>query len=171
MTIPSSDSGPDQGNSNEFGQSAPTRVCPHCHAQSETTAAKCPHCGKKFKGRGFASKFAMFTLVTLIVLGVLIAGCAALIGGAANEVVKEADKHAITKAEFAAVKTGETRAALEKRLGEPADTQEMDIDTSDFEGAGATQSNDCVYYSKKGDVIPTYQFCFTDDKLTTKSSY
>jgi hypothetical protein len=71
----------------------PTRVCPHCHAQSQTVGKKCPHCGKKFKKRGFAAKL-LIALVVLMVLG--IGGCATLIGGAANEIdkaVKESERN------------------------------------------------------------------------------
>lgn len=150
---------------------APTRVCPHCQAQSQQAGPKCPHCGKKYKKR---STFVtvLIILVVLFVLGV--GGCAVLIGGAATAVddaIKEEEAKGITPAQYAAIKSGMTRKAVEGKLGKPSDAQEMEIDTSDFEGKGSTTSNDCIYYQKKGELASLYQFCFTDDKLSTKASY
>ena len=44
---------------------APTKVCPHCGAMAQTTAKKCPNCGKSYKKRTLLKIF-----VGLCVLGV-----------------------------------------------------------------------------------------------------
>jgi hypothetical protein len=117
-------------------------------------------------------------LVLKIVAGILLAsllligGCAALIGGAANEASKELDKqqakNAITKQQYAAVKQRATRASVEKNFGKPEDIQESDIDLGD----GKTMSSDCIYYNAKGGTLgDMYQFCFEDGRLSSKSAY
>lgn len=149
--------------------SAPTRVCRHCSAQFSEPGKKCPHCGKKLKKRGFGFYALIFIGICMLLFG----GCIALIGGAANEVDKELKKEAakgITPAQFKSIKPKSTRAQVEKALGKPSDVQEMDIDVSEFSDK-ETQSNDCIYYQKKGEIASLYQLCFTDDVLSSTSSY
>jgi hypothetical protein len=97
---------------------------------------------------------------------ILIAGCAALVAGGANEVQKESDETAITHAQFRAVEKGSTRAAVEADLGTPSDVQESEIS-----GFGETLESDCIYYNRKGELLSMYQFCFDNGKLTSKASY
>jgi hypothetical protein len=96
----------------------------------------------------------------------LIAGCTALIGAGASEAQKESDKTAITHSEYEAVEKGWTRAEVEAKLGKPSDVQESEI-----ESLGQTYSSDCIYYNQEGEFASLYQFCFDNDKLTSKASY
>lgn len=71
---------------------APTRVCPHCSAQSAKAGPRCPHCRKKFKKR---SAFATFAIVVVVLFMLGVGGCAVLIGGAAvavDDAVKTVEK-------------------------------------------------------------------------------
>lgn len=111
-----------------------------------------------------------------VVLGVLIAGlllvggCVALIGGAANEASKEIDKeqneNAITNNQARGVKLGTARAEVERKFGPPKSDQE-----SENAGVG---SDSCIYYNiKDGEVLDQWQFCFggkgKQGKLTGKN--
>lgn len=112
-----------------------------------------------------------------LILGsvVLIAGCAALLGGAANQVQKESDKTAITPAQYSSATTGViTRREVEARFGTPQTSDEVQaegvqgIPDSDFSQA-------CIYYNREGELASLYQFCFDGTgggaKLQTKASY
>lgn len=150
---------------------APTRVCPHCHVQGDQPGPRCPHCNKKYKKR---STFATVAIVLVVLFMLGGGGCAVLIGGAAvavDEAVKEEEAKGITPAQFEAVKSRATRAQVEKQLGEPDDVQESEIDTSEFDGAVSSQSNDCIYYQRKGELASLYQLCFINNRLSSKSSY
>jgi hypothetical protein len=111
-------------------------------------------------------------LVVKIALGVilavilLIAGCTALLSAGVSEAQSESDKTAITQAEYEAVKKGSSRVEVEAMLGKPSDIQESEI-----EALGETYSSDCIYYNRDGDLASMYQFCFDNDKLTSKASY
>jgi uncharacterized protein HemX len=94
-----------------------------------------------------------------VVLGglLLIGGCVALIGGAANEAEKELDKeqneNAITNKQARSVKLGTTRAEVEQEFGPPKSDQE-----STNEGLG---DDTCIYYNVKGgEILDQWQFCF-----------
>jgi hypothetical protein len=67
--------------------SAPTKVCPNCGAQATTVEAKCPSCGKKYKQKKHTVRNVLLILAGLFIL--VVGGCAALVGGAANEVSKD----------------------------------------------------------------------------------
>lgn len=87
----------------------------------------------------------------------LIVGCVALIGGAANEVDKnikrDQNRNAITNAQARSIALGTTRRAVEAELGPPKDTQE-----SENAGLG---SDSCIYYNLKGgQLLDRWQFCF-----------
>jgi hypothetical protein len=144
----------------------PTKVCPHCGTQAQTTGKKCPSCGKGYKKRTGLKIFAGLCLLGLVA----IVGCAALIGSAANDVQNEADKHAITKAQFDAVEQGTSQSAVEKQLGTPEDSQEFE---NKF-GKAEPQGSSCIYYNEKGKDLfegSSFQFCFTERKLDSKNAY
>lgn len=102
-------------------------------------------------------------VIALIIFTVLcVGGCAALVGSAADQVQKDSDEHSITVDQFKSVKVGSSKADVIKSLGEPSDKQHMKT---------KGMSSDCIYYNIKGDVLSSYQFCFTNGSLDTKSKY
>lgn len=98
----------------------------------------------------------------------LIGGCVALLGGAANEVSKELDKdqaeHAITQEEFDALEKGQSLDAVIEKLGEPDDTQTTE--------AGRFK-NTLIYYNVEGGEFgDMFQISFNGkEKLDGKSRY
>jgi len=105
-----------------------------------------------------------------VVIVVGIVGCAALVGGTANEIdkgiKKEQNSNAITNEQARAVKLGTTRGAVESKFGPPKSDQE-----STNEGLG---DDTCIYYNVKGgEILDQWQFCFggagKGGKLTTKN--
>lgn len=156
------------------------RTCPHCHTQSYADGTKkCPHCKKKFKKHTVRNVLLGITLVLVL----MIAGCAALIGGAANEVLEELNaeqaRSAISQTEFDAVAIGTTRAAVKKSLlpAVPQDAQEFVSEGIDLgDGTVIDTSSSCIYYNMEGGSFgDTYQFCFTgaggNGTLRAKNSY
>jgi len=146
----------------------PTKICPHCGAQAQTIDKRCPNCGKKYKRRIFLK------IVLAVFVGglLLIGGCAALIGGAANEVDKELKKqqseHSITNAQARSISLGTPRREVESRFGRPGDVQEG-------ENAGLG-SDSCIYYNvRNGDILDSWQFCFDgagrNGTLSSKNRY
>lgn len=110
------------------------------------------------------------TLGILLACVILIGGCAALIGGAANEVQEESDRTAITREQYRQVKTGDTRDEVENALGEPSSANEF---STEIDGLDDPVGSSCIYYGRKGELIAAYQFCFdvNTDELESKSSY
>lgn len=109
----------------------------------------------------------------LLAATVLIVGCVALLGTAANEVDKqlttEQNTNAITLRQYRDVAIGTRKDQVVEELGEPADRQE-------FESEGflqdEPQSSSCVYYNRRGgDVGQVFQFCFDGNKLTSKNAF
>lgn len=147
--------------------SVPTKVCPHCGAQNQTAASKCPSCGKKYKRRTGLRIFAFIVGGFLL----LIVGCAVIIGAGVDEAEEEAQKHAITKAEFDSVQQGTSQSAIENRFGNPEDSQEFE--QKGF-GESAPQGSSCIYYNEEGKDLfegNSFQFCFTEQKLDSKNAY
>lgn len=149
---------------------APNKVCPHCGTMSQTTAKKCPGCGKKYK-KGTVLK----VLVGLCVLGVAaIIGCAALVGGAANEVAKQLDAeqqaHAISKSQFKALPLGTSQSSVVSQLGKKPENKQ-EFQSKSFLG-DEPQNSSCIYYNKAdGSFGDVFQLCFTNGKLDTKNAY
>lgn len=149
---------------------APTKVSPHCGAMTRTLEKRCPSCGRRYRRRTVLK-----VLLGISALGLLgIAGCAALIGGAANEAVKQLDAeqraHAISRAQFDELRLGMRQSEVEDRLGKaPEDRQE-------FEQEGVLdaepQNSSCIYYNRAGGQFgDVFQLCFTNGRLDSKNSY
>lgn len=116
--------------------------------------------------------------VLKVMLGILLAGvvmivgCAALLGTAANEVQEDSDKTAITLQQYGSAKVGQaTRSRIEADFGKPRSSDEIQaegvagIPESDF-------SQSCIYFSRKGQLASLFQFCFDGNgKLRSKASY
>ena len=93
----------------------------------------------------------------LLAVVLLIVGCMALLGGAANEVDKgikrDQNKNAITNQQARQIKIGMTKADVVDQLGKPESTQE-----GENEGLGKDQ---CLYWNLKGgEALDSWQFCF-----------
>ena len=156
------------------------RTCPHCLAQSQADGSKrCPACRKKMKKHTVRNVLLGVTAVLVLMM----AGCAALIGGAANEVVEELDAQqeasAITQAQFDAVRLGQSRAQVEQALlpKVPQDEQELSssVDLPAELGGSVDSSSACLYYYKEAGDFDLFQLCFDGvggtARLTSKNSY
>lgn len=155
--------------SDEEKPAVPNKVCPHCGAMNQTVFEKCPSCGKKYKKRSGFKTFAIVAGAGLLVLIVAIVGCAALIGVGVEEATDEAQEHAISRAEFNSVEQGTTQGAIEKRFGEPEDSQEFEQ-----KFGGQVTGSSCIYYNETGQELfegDSYQFCFTEGRLDSKNAY
>lgn len=126
-----------------------------------------PH--KPKKPRIFLKVF----LAIMLAMFLAIAGCAALVGGAASEASKaidaEQNKSAITAKQFKSLELGATKKAVIADLGKPADTQDME--TQGLE-AGQTFKTSCIYYNRKGgEMLEMYQLCFDNGELSSKNRW
>jgi Protein of unknown function (DUF2510) len=111
-------------------------------------------------------------VAVLLLAGLAIGGCVALIGGAADEVGDEIEKsqnrNAITNTQARQLEIGTRRSVVEERFGPPENTQE-----GENEGLGR---DSCIYYNIKGGSIgDQWQFCFEgsgrNGKLRSKNRY
>jgi hypothetical protein len=110
------------------------------------------------RGVGKTIKWTFIAFGLLIIVIVIVAIVS--IGNAGNS--SNASSAHVTAAKYAATHNGMTIAAVETLIGaKPESTQTSSV-------AGSTM--DCIYYgviSTKG----TYQFCFTNGALNSKSKY
>jgi len=123
------------------------------------------------KPRTFLKVFLGVIVGGTVLLLVSIAGCAAIIGGAANEVQKDEQAHAIGVQQFRSVDIGATRSQVIADLGvQPGDAQEFEN-----EGLpGSAVKSSCIYYNETGKGLGEgqyFQFCFDNGKLTGKNAY
>ncbi|WP_022926749.1 hypothetical protein [Patulibacter americanus] len=109
-------------------------------------------------------------LGVILAVVLLVAGCAALIGGAANEVQEDSDRTAITEQQYRQVKTGDRKADVEAELGDPQSADEF---STEIDGLDKPVGSSCIHYGKKDELVSGYQFCFdvNTDKLESKSSF
>ena len=107
----------------------------------------------------------------VLVLTVLIVGCAVFLGNVVDDIEEDANKPAITESDFRSVKTGSkgnTRTRIEARFGEPQ-TQE-DIDDRGIERLRDPGPRlECLYYNKEQEFGALYQFCFDTKTQRVKS--
>jgi hypothetical protein len=149
---------------------APTKVCPHCGAMAQTVERNCPSCGKKYKKRTVLKVLLGLSLVGLV----FIVGCAALIGSAANEAVKQLDSeqkaHAISVSQFRSLTLGTSESEVISQLGKkPEDRQEFQNES--FVGKEPDNSS-CIYYNKAGGSFgDAFQLCFDNSRLSSKNAY
>lgn len=93
----------------------------------------------------------------------IVAGCSALIGGAASEVQKESDAHAITVKQYKSIHKGEKMHKVLAALGKP--------DSKHVDSTMGVKDQTCLYYNNKADLMGGFQFCFDGKTLFAKSSY
>jgi hypothetical protein len=109
-----------------------------------------------------------------IILGctVLIVGCAALIGAGVNAAQQDSDKTAITSTQYGSASLGSaTRSEIEADFGEPQSSN--DVQAAGIDGIPKSDfSQQCIYYSRKGELASLFQFCFDGDgTLRSKASF
>jgi len=116
--------------------------------------------------------------VLKIVLGMilgsvlLIGGCAALIGGAVNEVQKESDKASITLDDYKSIEVGSSGATRDEviaRFGEPQSQDEIQTSASIDGLPDAGFGMECIYYNRTGALASMFQICFDTDSGGAKS--
>lgn len=113
--------------------------------------------GKAARGVGRTIKWALI-LGALVIVVIIIAAVIGL-GSAASDSDKSSAQ--VSRAKFAAVKTGMAKPAVRTLLGKPERTDETQVNDLSME---------CWYYgilSADG----SYQFCFDNGKLASKSRY
>ena len=151
---------------------APVKLCPHCAAQAQTTALKCPSCGKKYKKKSPVLKILLGIFVLIIAV---FAGCTALVGKAVDEAVDsynaEQAASAISQETYDSIQIGATRADVDAAVA-PAVPQ----DAYEYTAEGVleeTQINSsCIYFNRDGGQFgDAFQFCFDGDVLRSKSSF
>ena len=117
-------------------------------------------------------KIAMKILLGIVlVLTVLIAGCAVLLGNVVDDIEEDSNKPAITETDFRSVKVGpkgNTRKRIEARFGEPQ--SQKDIDDRGIESLrDPGPSLECLYYNQQQEFGALYQFCFDTRTQRVKS--
>lgn len=109
-----------------------------------------------------------------IILGlvVVIVGCSALFAAGVDEAEDEATRNGITIREFRSVEQGTRQRAVERRFGEPEDSQEFEQEIPELQDGPSRSS--CIYYPEKGQPLfegRSFQFCFDERRLTSKNAY
>ena len=110
----------------------------------------------------------MKTILKIVLAGIILivlfaGGCAVLVGSAFDSAEKESQKGAITHEQYKNVKKGTTIKQMKKEFGKPSDEQNTEVDGLKM---------DCIYYPVKGgEMLDSYQFCFDNGKLSSKSKY
>ena len=111
----------------------------------------------------------------VLLLAVLIVGCAVFLGNVVDDIEEDANKPAITEADFRSVKVGSngnTRNRIEARFGEPQTQEDIDgrgIESLRDPGAGL----ECLYYNRERVFGALYQFCFDTktERVKRKARY
>lgn len=112
--------------------------------------------GKVGRGIGKTLKWMLIVGALIVVLFIIIAIVA--LGSAADD--SEQSSKEVTPAEYTAVKNGQTQAQVRAAIGaEPERTDETQVQDLTME---------CWYYGILAE-SGTYQFCFSNGKLSTKS--
>jgi hypothetical protein len=110
----------------------------------------------------------------ILALVVVIVGCAALIGGAANEASKELDRqqqqHAITRNQFRSLRLGMSERQVRAAVGKRPENRQA------FESEGILDEepsrSSCIYYNRAGGTFgDSFQLCFENGHLSSKNSY
>lgn len=150
----------------------PSKVCPNCGTQAQTGSDRCPNCNKKYKRKSPVLKILLGVTLLLILLA---AGCAALVGTAANEAVNQLNEDqaasAISQETFDGLQIGATRAEVDAAVAPavPQDAQEFTqegvLDEQQIETS-------CIYFNREGGEFgDIFQLCFDGDTLSSKNAY
>jgi hypothetical protein len=129
----------------------PTKVCPHCGAETETFAGNCPNCGRGYTRTSPWKIAAIAAGAFLLTVG----GC----GGCVALVAQDVEENSISRGEYSDVGLGTPQAAVESRFGEPYAEEE------------ATGEN-CLYYQEDDFFSDReFAFCFNRGTLVRKFEY
>lgn len=110
-------------------------------------------------------------LAGFVILGV---SCAAILGiavnNAANKLNAEQRAHEITTAQFNGVSLGASQASVIAQLKKPPEDAQQFVNKGIINASAVTGA--CIYYNKTGGSFGNrFQFCFTNDALTSKNAY
>lgn len=151
----------------------PTKVCPHCGAQSQTTGDRCPNCNKRYRKRGRGVRIAGWGCLGTILGGIAIVVLIGLaISAGVDEAEEEQDRVGITLSEFRSIEQGTSQDEVEELLGQPEDAQEFEQEIPELQ-SGPSRSS-CIYYPERGKPLfegRSFQFCFDEGRLTSKNAY
>jgi hypothetical protein len=164
-----------------YAPQPPAPVCPRCGAQGYPGAERCHACGKSYAGTSSSLWWILggVTVVILLLVAGIAVACGSLLGGASqlasegidaglNELERVQRQSSITQADYASVKRGTGRGAVEAELGRPANVAATGPQTGlPKEPPGTT----CTYYFERGQSLflgPTYRFCFAGNRLEQK---
>jgi hypothetical protein len=144
------------------------RVCPHCHAQSDTSGASCPRCGETYAVR---KKWPWVVVAIALAMFVGLVGCIAIVGPTihvnSDPLSAQQAAHAISREQFDAVRIGASRARVISQLGKaPQNARELE-----YKGVLQDRiAKRCIYYNRTdGFADDAYQFCFTNGALASKA--
>jgi hypothetical protein len=155
------------------------RLCRHCSALTETTAERCPRCGRRYSQRRYLP-----VLIAAAALAVLIvAGWAFLVLKGASDTVNQVrqgisvkdqivtgveslkNKESVTPQQFKDVPIGISKGTIERRFGTPGKLQ--NAITRRLLHAPVLKSS-CLYYRDQSDLLSVFRFCFKGDRLVSK---
>lgn len=139
---------------------APTKVCRHCGAQSQTFEGTCPNCGRSYAAN---TGVVIASAVGVVLLILFLGGCFAAI--AALDDISPREDDAVSGPEFDSVEIGMPKEAVERVLGEPASTAEIEQGRRHYL---------CVYYedaSDRFDEDEYYELCYLNGRLFAKRDF
>lgn len=148
---------------------AAVKLCPHCRAQNATTADICPSCGKKYVVK---KKWPWVVAAIFLLMVVGFVGCVAVVATVGKKAVDalnaEQARHAITPAQFNAVKLESTRVEVVSQLGKPPQDAQLFVQRGFVDDINSS----CIYYNRSGGSFgDRYQFCFENNALRSKNAY
>jgi hypothetical protein len=144
------------------------RVCPHCHTQSGTSGVSCPRCGGRYTVH---KKWPWVVVAIALAMFVGLVGCIAIVAPTIHintgPLSAQQASHAISRAQFDAVRIGASRADVITQLGRQPQKDQG------FEYKGVLRdrlAKRCIYYDRAdGWADDAYQFCSTRGALASKA--
>ena len=137
----------------------PKRLCRHCGVQSETFADDCPNCGRGY-GSLSGGAIAAIVIGSIVAAVLLLGGCGLLIKAGIDAANDQAEKTAISRAQYDSVAIGDDEARVRASLGEPAREKTNGVTT-------------CLFYGREGEGVfgeEDYRLCFVNGVLLSKSA-
>lgn len=156
------------------------RLCRHCSALSETSAERCPRCGRPYGGHGL---YLRVLIAAAAVAVLIVAGWAFFVLKGAHDTVNQVrqgisvkdqivtgldnlkNKDSITPHQFDAVSLGTPKSTIERTFGTPGKLQNL-VTVRLLHRSRLRPS--CLYYRDKSDPLAVFRFCFKNDTLVSK---